>query len=76
MFPHDFTHGHLALFDLGTPRRWVACWPLQVTGSGDADRQTMILWAIAEAELHERTFSGDLNWRLLPMAEVSAFTRS
>jgi hypothetical protein len=76
MFPHDFTHGHLALFDIDTPRRWVACWPFQVTGSSDADRQEMILWAIAEAEVHERTFAGDLNWRLLPMAEVSAFTRS
>jgi hypothetical protein len=76
MFPPDFTHGHLALFDIDAPRRWVACWPFQVTGNNDADRQEMILWAIAEAEVHERTFAGDLNWRLLPMAEVSAFTRS
>lgn len=76
MFPPDFTHGHLALFNIDIPRRWVACWPFQVTGSSDADRQEMILWAIAEAEVHERTFAGDLNWRLLPMAEVSGFTRS
>ena len=31
----------------------------------DAERQEPILWAIAEAEVHERTFAADLNWRLL-----------
>ena len=65
MYPQGFTHGHLALYDIGEPRRPVAAWPLQVTTPEDAGRQEPILWAIAEAEVHERTFAGDLNWRLL-----------
>jgi hypothetical protein len=65
MFPSDFTHPHLALFDLSRPRRWIACWPLQVSNEEDATRQAPIMAVIAEAELHERTFSSDLNWRIL-----------
>jgi hypothetical protein len=65
MYPQGFTHGHLALYDIGEPRRPVAAWPLQVTTPADAERQEPILWAIAEADVHERTFAGDLNWRLL-----------
>jgi hypothetical protein len=65
MYPEGFTHAHLALYDIGEPRSWIAAWPLQVTTAEDADRQEPILWAIAEAEIHERTFAGDLNWRLL-----------
>jgi hypothetical protein len=65
IFPDDFTHGHLALFDLSTPRRCVACWPLQVVSSADAERQQRVLAVMAEAEMHDRTFEGDLNWRLL-----------
>lgn len=76
MFPSEFSHGHIALFDLHQPRRWIACWPLQVTGVGDAERQELTLWTIAEAEVHERTFAADLNWRLLPMAEVASFVRT
>src|SRR5439155_9754527 len=75
MFPRDFTHPHLALFDIGRPRRWIACWPFQVTSPDDAERQEVVLWTIAEAEVHDRTFVGDLNWRLLPMKEVSEFAR-
>ena len=69
MFPDDFTHPHLALFDLGQPRRWIACWPLQVLSADEAERQEPILAAIAEGEMHERTFEGDLNWRLLDVGE-------
>jgi hypothetical protein len=65
MYPDGFTHGHLALYDIGEPRRCVAAWPLQVTSPEDAERQEPILWAIAEADVHERTFAADLNWRLL-----------
>jgi len=65
MFPYGFTHPHLALFDLSEPRRWVACWPFQVTSPEDAERQEPTLAAIAEADMHERTFAADLNWRLL-----------
>jgi hypothetical protein len=67
MYPTDFTHGHLALFDTSTPRNWIACWPFQVVSSEDAERQRPILSAIAEADLHERTFASDLNWRLLDL---------
>lgn len=69
MFPDDFTHPHLALFDLGPPRRWIACWPLQVRSPDEAERQEPILAAIAEGEMHERTFEGDLNWRLLDVGD-------
>jgi hypothetical protein len=65
MFPDDFNHPHLALFGTGAPRTWIACWPFQVTSPADAERQQTTLAAIAEADLHERTFSADLNWRLL-----------
>jgi hypothetical protein len=65
IFPDDFTHAHLALFDLGRPPRCVACWPLQVVSPGEAERQERVLSVIAEAEMHERTFESDLNWRLL-----------
>lgn len=67
MFPRGFTHPHLALFDLGEPRRWIACWPFQVLDAADAERQAGVIAAIAEADLHERTFAGDLNWRLLDL---------
>ena len=65
IFPIGFTHPHLALFDIASPRGWVACWPFQVTSSEDAERQEPTLAAIAEADMHERTFASDLNWRLL-----------
>jgi hypothetical protein len=67
IFPDDFTHAHLALFDLGRPRRCIACWPMQVASSDDAERQEQVISVIAEAEMHERTFEGDLNWRLLDL---------
>jgi hypothetical protein len=72
MYPDGFTHGHLALYDIGEPRRCVAAWPLQVTSPKDAERQEPILWAIAEAEVHERTFAADLNWRLLHFEQAQA----
>jgi hypothetical protein len=67
MYPTDFTHGHLALFDAATPRSWIACWPFQVVSTEDAERQRPILSAIAEADMHDRTFASDLNWRLLDL---------
>ena len=72
LFPDGFTHGHLALYELAAPRRGIAAWPLQVTSPEDAVRQEPILWAIAEAEVHERTFAGDLNWRLLTFEPATA----
>jgi hypothetical protein len=54
VFPAGWTHGHLVLFTSQDPREIVASWPFQVTTKEDAARQEPILWAIAEAELHER----------------------
>jgi len=54
VFPNGWTHGHLALFTSQDPRVIVASWPFQVTSKEDAARQEPILWAITEAELHER----------------------
>lgn len=54
VFPAGWTHGHLALLTSQEPRQPVASWPFQVVTSEDASRQEPILWAIAEAELHER----------------------
>lgn len=65
MFPDDFTHPHLALFDLGQPRTWIANWPFQIGTSEDAEGEVNILTAIAEADMHERTFIADINWELL-----------
>jgi hypothetical protein len=65
MFPDDFTHAHLALFSLHRPRTWIACWPFQVTTPKDAERQEDTLAVIAEADMHDRTFASDLNWRVL-----------
>jgi hypothetical protein len=66
IFPADFSHGHLALLAAEPPYEPVAAWPFQVTNSADASRQLLILWAMAEAELHERVFRADGNWRVLP----------
>jgi hypothetical protein len=72
MYPTGFTHGHVALYDISEPRRCIAAWPLQVTSPADAERQEPILWTIAEAEVHDRTFQTDLNWRLLRFAREPA----
>jgi hypothetical protein len=61
----EWTHPHLALLRPGCKEGIAAAWPLQVTSSEDAVRQAPILRVLAEAELHERTFLADLNWRLL-----------
>jgi hypothetical protein len=54
VFPAGWTHGHLALLTSQQPRQIMANWPFQVINSADAARQEPILWAMAEAELHER----------------------
>jgi hypothetical protein len=72
MFPRDFTHPHVSLYAIRPPYEWVACWPFQVMTTEDAERQEAIFFAVAEAEVHERTFAGDLNWRLLPSATAPA----
>jgi hypothetical protein len=66
VFPSDFSHAHLALLGIEPPYMPVAAWPFQVTSPTDAARQEPILWAVAEAELHERVLRADGNWRVLP----------
>lgn len=66
VFPIDWTHGHLALLNVSPPGDIAFAWPFQVTDPADAERQELILWAIAEAELHERVFRAESNWRVLP----------
>lgn len=45
-FGDGWTHGHLAGLVAGD-------WPMQVTSGEDAERQEMIIWTIAETELHQ-----------------------
>jgi hypothetical protein len=61
----EWTHPHLAMLRPCCHSGLAAAWPLQVTSEEDAWRQEPILRVLAEAELHERTFLADTNWRLL-----------
>lgn len=62
-----WTHPHLALLRDALPGKIAAAWPFQVTSESDALRQEPILRVLAEAEMHERTFEADVNWRILPV---------
>jgi hypothetical protein len=62
----QWTHPHLALRRPGLIDGLAAAFPMQVTSPEDAERQEPILRVLAEAELHERTYQADLNWRILP----------
>ena len=66
VFPIEWTHGHLALLNISPPGDVAFAWPFQVKDDADAERQEVILWAMAEAELHERIFRAESNWRVLP----------
>ena len=59
-FPDGWTHGHLAGSDAGD-------WPFQVTTEADARRQWVILWAIAENELHHRIWESYHPWDVVPL---------
>jgi hypothetical protein len=61
----QWTHPHFALLRSGCREGLGAAWPMQVTSLEDAWRQEPILRVLAEAELHERTFLANSNWRLL-----------
>lgn len=61
----QWTHPHFALLR-SCCRDGLACaWPMQVTSVGDASRQEPILRVMAEAELHQKTYLADLNWKIL-----------
>jgi len=62
----QWTHPHLALLRPALIDGLAAAFPFQVTSPEDAERQEPILRVLAEAELHERFYQSDLNWRLLP----------
>ena len=66
-FSGGWTHGHLGGSAVGN-------WPLQVLDAADAERQAPIVWAIAEAEFHERIFETRQPWTRVPaelLGEVS-----
>ena len=58
-YAQNFLHPHLAASTAGY-------WPFQVTNQADAERQTSILCAIVELELHQRIYETD--WRILPVS--------
>lgn len=64
----QWTHPHLALLRPEVPHRMAAAWPFNVLSAEDAGRQEPILRVLAEAEMHERTFEADVNWRVLTFA--------
>ena len=64
----QWTHPHLALLRPEVPHRMAAAWPFNVLSNQDAERQEPILRVLAEAEMHERTFEADVNWRVLTFA--------
>ena len=55
-----WTLGHLAGLAAGH-------WPMQVTSQEDAERQWMIIRAIAETELHENIFASYHPWDVVPL---------
>lgn len=61
----QWTHPHFALLRPCCREGLAAAWPMQVTSGEDAWRQEPVLRVLAEAELHERTFLADINWKLL-----------
>lgn len=64
VYPGHWTHGHLARLHEGLPAE-VTAWPMQVLTEEDAARQEPILRAIAEAELHERLYQANGDWRMV-----------
>jgi len=64
----QWTHPHIALLHRDLPNRMVAAWPFNVLSAEDAERQEPFLRVLAEAEMHERTFEADINWRVLTFA--------
>lgn len=61
----EWTHPHFAILRPPCREGLAAAWPMQVTSEEDAWRQEPILRVLAEADLHEKTFLADLNWKLL-----------
>jgi hypothetical protein len=64
----QWTHPHLALLRPEVTHRMAAAWPFNVLSAEDAERQEPILRVLAEAEMHERTYEADVNWRVLTFA--------
>jgi hypothetical protein len=58
-FPPGWTHGHLGGSVVGN-------WPLQIIDEADAERQELVIWAIAEAEFHERIYESVHPWAAVP----------
>ena len=64
----QWTHPHIALLHRELPHKMAAAWPFNVLSAEDAERQEPFLRVLAEAEMHERTFEADINWRVLTFA--------
>ncbi len=67
VYPHNWSHGHIARLHAGLPAE-VTAWPMQVRTPEDAARQEPILRAIAESEIHERVYQANGDWRLVKEA--------
>lgn len=67
IFPTGWTHGHLRGEHVGH-------WPLQVLDAADAARQYEVLWAAAEAELHEWIYSTERPWERVAPGDVALLT--
>lgn len=59
-FPPGWTHGHMAGAEAGH-------WPFQILTAEDAERQALVIWCIAELELHERMYESVEPWTIVPM---------
>ena len=70
IFPPGWTHGHIKGSHVGH-------WPLQVLDQSDAERQYEVIWAVAEAELHEWIYTAERPWESIdPMPPVAALAAS
>ena len=69
IFPPGWTHGHLRGDHVGH-------WPLQITTRADAARQRDVIWAIAEAELHEWIYTAEQPWDQLARVDRVAASRA
>jgi hypothetical protein len=61
----QWTHPHFAIQRSCCRDGFACAWPMQVTSHEDACRQEPTLRVMAEAEMHQKTYLSDLNWRIL-----------
>jgi hypothetical protein len=65
VWPSGFVHPHLVPGGTVDPRaESLTAWPMQIRSPDEAARQEPLLWAIAEAEAHDRIYQS--SWRIMP----------